>query len=145
MGTQKLHQKPSATQPKTSGRETSIKPREYRLTGRQHRNRKQTPSAQLHKVNTGEGCMQTVRCTSTEPVSTNIPITTHTPTRSQDKTPPNKPHPKRPKESKDMDSSDGAVSAPLSMESTKHTTQHRNVWVKTITGCHRPRRETLGT
>src|SRR5947208_7452393 len=36
--------------------------------------------------------MRTVRCTSMEPASKNIPITTHTPTRTVDSTQLNGPH-----------------------------------------------------
>ena len=67
--------------------------------------------------------MLTVRCTSTEPISTNIPNTTHTPTRllRKNNNEPTYPHCQR--HSKDMEQFDGALSAPLSMTSEgNHTT-----------------------
>ena len=55
-----------------------------------------------------EGCMQTVRCTSKEPASTNNPITAHTPTRSLDSARPNEPHPAVPEACEHMEASERA-------------------------------------
>jgi hypothetical protein len=83
---------------------------EYRYIGTQHRNRKRNTKPAMGPMFAEEGCMQTVRCTSMEPASTNNPITTHTPSRLLDSTPPNEPHPTMPKACKHMEASCGAMS-----------------------------------
>ena len=68
--------------------------------------------------------MQAVRCTCTEPASIHSQNTTHTPARLLDPTPADQPHPAWPKPCKQMETSDGTVSAPLGMNPTIIRNRH---------------------
>jgi len=103
---------PPASPTKRPGWNGSDYPHEYRLVGKQHRNRSWAPKPRRLRWQ-WKGCMSHVTWAGMEPCNKNIPITTHAPSRPQDLTPLNEPHPTIPKACRQMETSSNASSASL--------------------------------
>ena len=114
----------SPSQPKREATKERDKEIKHSFKGSQHRKPDSAPKEHEALVATMKGDVDyAVRCLSTEPANPHIPITTHTPSRTLDTAPPNKPATpptKRPTKNTNMPS--GTMPAPLGMTRPKPIT-----------------------